>query len=164
MIRANLGRTVKRSVCLLLTGVGFLTVPNVHGQTATGKWIAPWRVLDNGGSDRMFLDLYQAGTQVTGTVTTIGHVYQVEGAMTGSHFELFSSKRDTKPCFAGDVVGNELHLTRDNDQFTAVPAKPGDEYPAFEHITPPALHDVHSNGLANTPPWDGIAGTCSRVT
>jgi alpha-galactosidase len=118
----------------------------------TGKWTALWRVLDNGESDRMLLDLHQTGSQVTGTVTTIGHVYQVEGKIAGNHFELFLSKRDTKPRVTGEVVGNELHLTRESDHMVAVPAKPGDEYPAFVHIAPPPLHDVPYNGLAKTPP------------
>jgi alpha-galactosidase len=123
-----------------------------HGQTVNGKWVAARKMLDNGEKNPMYLDLHQTGSQVSGIVTTIGHVFQVEGSMTGSHFELFSSKTDTKPRVAGDVVGGELHLTRGEDHFTAVPAKPGDEYPAFEHIALETLHDVPSNGLAKTPP------------
>jgi alpha-galactosidase len=150
------------SACFLLATSGF-------AQTVTGKWIAPWRVLDNGEQNRMFLDLHQSGTQITGTLTTLGHVYPLEGTLTGSHFELFSSKRDTRPRVAGDIAGQELHLTRDNDHMTAVPAKPGDEYPAFEHIAPPALHDVPSNGLARTPPmgwnsWNLFAGKIDDKT
>jgi alpha-galactosidase len=147
---------------------GLLTLPG-YGQTIAGKWIAPWRVLDNGENNRMFLDLHQTGTQVTGTLTTLGHIYQLEGTITGSRFELFSSKTDTKPRVAGDVAGSELHLTRDSDHMVAVPAKPGDEYPAFEHIEPPALHDVPYNGLAKTPPmgwnsWNLFAGKIDDKT
>jgi alpha-galactosidase len=143
-------RTVVRGIVLSIV-CAFVTSP-AHAQTVAGKWVATWRVLDNGESDRMFLDLHQAGTQVTGTVTTIGHVYQVEGSMTGNHFELFSSTRDTKPRVVGDVASNELHLTRDSDHIVAIPAKLGDEYPVFETIEPPALRDVPYNGLAKTPP------------
>lgn len=135
----------------LLITCGAIAVP-AHTQTVTGKWAGNWRVLDNGENDRMYLDLHQTGTEVGGTVTTIGHIYQVKGTMTGSHFELFSSPRDTKPRVSGDLEGKELHLTRDTDHFVAVPAKSGDEYPPFAHIDPPALHDVSYNGLTKTPP------------
>ncbi len=151
MTGTNLRRAIRNLVCLLLTAGGLLTLP-VDGQTITGKWAGTWRVLDNGEKDRMFLDLQQTGTRVTGTVTTIGHVWQVKGAAAGTHFELFFSQRDTKPRVTGDIAGKELHLSREGDQFVALPAKAGDEYPAFEHIEPPALHDVPYNGLAKTPP------------
>jgi alpha-galactosidase len=155
---------ISSGLLALLMMFGVLAVP-AHGQTVTGKWIASWRVLDNGEDDRMFLDLHQTGMQVAGTVTTIGHVYQVEGTITGSHFELFGSKRDTKPRVAGDVASNELHLIRDSDHIVAVPAKPGDEYPPFEHIEPPTLHDVPYNGLTKTPPmgWNSWNLFASKV-
>ncbi|WP_260735506.1 glycoside hydrolase family 27 protein [Tunturiibacter lichenicola] len=130
---------------------GWLVSP-VLGQTVSGKWVGTQRVMDNGETNRVFLDLQQTGTEVTGTVTTIGHIYEVKGTITGSHFELFSSPKDAKPRVAGDLAGNELHLTRADDHFIAIPAKPGDEYPPFLHINQPALHDVPSNGLANSPP------------
>jgi alpha-galactosidase len=130
---------------------GWLVIPAL-GQTVNGKWVGTERVMDNGENNRVFLDLQQTGTDVTGTVTTIGHIYEVKGTITGSHFELFSSPKDAKPRVAGDLAGNELHLTRADDHFIAIPAKPGDEYPPFVHIDPPALHDVRSNGLANSPP------------
>jgi alpha-galactosidase len=129
-----------------------LLVISALGQTVTGKWVGTQRVMDNGENNRVFLDLQQTGTEVAGTVTTIGHIYEVKGTIAGSHFELFSSPKDTKPRVAGDVAGNELHLTRADDHFIAIQAKPGDEYPRFVHIDPPALHDVPSNGLANFPP------------
>jgi alpha-galactosidase len=152
MIEIIVRRAITTSrICLPLLALGLLASPG-HGQTVAGKWTAPWRVLDNGESDRMFLDLYQTDTHLTGTVTTLGHLYHVEGTLKGHHFELFTSASDTKPRWVGDVEGNELHLTRDSDHITAVPAQPGDEYPAFEHIDPPALHDVPYNKLAKTPP------------
>jgi alpha-galactosidase len=109
-------------------------------------------VLDNGERDRMYLDLHQAAAQVTGTVTTIGHVWQVTGTVTGSHVEIFFSPRDTKPRMVGDIAGEELHLVRDGDKFVAVAAQADENYPAFERIALPALQDVPYNGLAKTPP------------
>ena len=138
------------SSLFVLAAFGFAA--SALGQSAAGTWIGIQRVLDNGESDRVYLDVHQTGADLSGTMTTIGHIYQVKGVLRGSHFELFSSPRDTKPRLTGDVAGSELHLTRDNDHFVAVPTKPGDQYPPFEHLDPPALHDVPYNGLANTPP------------
>lgn len=135
---------------LLIVG-GLFTLP-AYGQTVTGKWAANWRVLDNGENDRIVLDLHQAGTQVTGTARTIGHFYHVEGRIAGAHFELFLTKGGSEREITGDLLGNQLHLTLEGAAMVAFPAKPGDEYPPFEHIDPPALHDVPYNGLAKTPP------------
>jgi hypothetical protein len=52
-------------------------------------------------------------THVTGTVATFRHVYVVQGEMRGHRFKLFSLLSDAKPEMAGDVLGNELHPTRD---------------------------------------------------
>ena len=152
MVRISASQLLIKSGCFALVMVcGLIALPS-NGQTVTGKWIAPGRVLDNGENDRMFLDLRQAGTHVSGTLFTIGHAIPVDGILTGSHFELFSSKIDTKPRVAGDLVGNELHLKQETGIMVAVPAKPGDEYPLIERVEPPALHDVPYNGLAKTPP------------
>ena len=142
---------------------------SAFGQTVNGRWTAPGRVLDNGENDRMFLDLHQTGDKVTGTLTTLGHVTPLEGTITGSHFQLFTPGRDARPRLVGDVAGNELHLTRGNDQVVATAAKPGDEYPAYDRIPPPALHDVPSNGIAKTPPmgwnsWNLFAGRVDDKT
>jgi alpha-galactosidase len=144
-------RAMRLCSSIVFVASGLPVIP-VLGQTVTGKWVGTQRVMDNGENNRVFLDLQQTGTEVTGTVTTIGHIYEVKGTITGSHLELFSSPKDTKPRVAGDLAGNELHLTRADDHFIAIPAKPGDGYPTFVHIDPPALHDVPSNGLANSPP------------
>ena len=137
-------------LCLLLAGL--TPVLPARAQGVTGKWAGLWRVLDNGEKDPMYLDLHQDGSKISGTVTTIGHIWQVTGKVDGSHFEIFFSPRDTKPRVTGEVAGNELHLTREGTQFTAVAAKPGDAYPPFEHIDTPALHDVSPNHLAALPP------------
>ena len=158
-------RVMKVGFVALLLACG-VTSGNAYAQTVAGKWVASWRVLDNGEVDKMFLDLHQADGQVTGTITTIGHVYQVEGKRTGDHFELFSSKREPKPRVVGDVAGNELHLTtRDDDHIVAVPAKPGDEYPGYERLELPALHDVPDNGMAKTPPmgWNSWNLFASKI-
>jgi alpha-galactosidase len=122
------------------------------GQTVAGRWVGVQRVLDNGESNRVILDLRQSGAEVSGTVTTLGHVYHMKGRITGKHFELFFSPKDPKPRLTGDVTGDELRLTRNNDHFVAVQAKPEDVYPPYERIAPPALHNVPDNGLAKTPP------------
>lgn len=153
MIRGIVRRAAVKCDVLVLTALCGLLTFSACGQTVAGKWIAPWRVLDNGENDPMYLNLTQTGTHITGTVTTIGHVRQVEGMLKGNNFELFSpSTRDNKPLVVGELSSNELHLTRGSDQMVAVPAKLGDEYPTIKPIATPALHDVPYNGLARTPP------------
>ena len=114
---------------LLLVAVGMVILPSAHAQGITGKWIGIWRVLDNDESDRMVLDLKQTGTQLTGTVTTIGHAWQIHGVVADRRFEIFLSPRDTTPRITGSIKDNELHITREGAQFVAISAKAGDAYP-----------------------------------
>lgn len=136
---------------LLLTVCGPLAL-SAQGQTIAGKWAAAGRVLDNGENDPMFLDLRQTAAHVTGIVSTIGHATPVEGEMTGNHFELFASKLDARPRVVGDLDGNVLRLKSASGDVTAIPAKPGDGYPAIDRIELPVLHNVPYNGLAKAPP------------
>ena len=137
---------------LLLFAVGMFVLASVHAQVLTGKWTGIWRVLDNGENDPMVLDLKQTGAQLTGTVVTIGHVWQIHGTVADSRFEIFLSPNDTKPRIKGSFKDNELQISREGDHFVAIPAKAGDGYPATERLELPLLHDVPSNGLTRTPP------------
>ena len=142
----------KCSVFLVVVAAwGLLCVPS-FGQTVDGKWTAMWRVLDNGESDRVFLDLHQAGTHITGTVTTIGHINPVQGELKGSHFELFATNAEARRQSVGEVLGGELHLTWSTAHLVAFPAKPGEEYAAFARLDTPRLRDLGDNGLTKTPP------------
>ena len=152
VIKTSVSRSVLRTGCFVLLIVSGLLALRAHGQIITGKWVAPRRVLDDGEQDRIVLDLHQKGNEITGTAATIGHFYQVEGSMMGAHFELSLMKGGSERKVTGDLVGNQLNLTFDGAVIVAVPAKPGDEYPAIERIEPPTLHNVPYNGLAKTPP------------
>ena len=138
---------------LLSGGCLSLTVAAL-GQSVTGRWTADWRVLDNGEKDMIYLDLQQQGGHVSGTMTTIGHVYQLQGKIVGNHFELFSSGRDTKPRLAGDVAGKELHLTTQNDMHPIAYPSPSEAgYPPYDRLPLPPLHDIAPNSaLVKTPP------------
>jgi alpha-galactosidase len=137
---------------IALSFAGLLLASTSYAQSLTGKWVGTWRILDNGEVDKTFLDLKQTNSQIAGTVSTIGHVWQVKGTVTGTHFELFFSPRDRTPRLTGDVVGADLHLIREGDPFVAVPAKSDDGYPGYDRLPLPALHDVADNGMAKTPP------------
>ena len=152
VIKTSVSRSALRTGCLVLLMASALLALPTHGQAVTGKWVAPRRVLDDGEKDRMLLDLHQKGNEITGTAATIGHFYQVEGRMTGVHFELSLLKGGSERKVIGDLMGNQLNLTLDGAVIVAVPAEPEDEYPAIERIDPPALHNVPYNGLAKTPP------------
>ena len=136
-----------------------------YGQTINGKWVATWRVLDDGETDRLLLDLHQTATQLTGTAATIGHMYQANGSLTGNHFKLDLSKGGNQRKVVGDLAGNQLHLTFEGAELVASPAKAEDEYPAYEHIAPPAVKDLSSNDLAKTPPmgWNSWNAFESRI-
>ncbi len=159
------GRPVRIGPLFALLALCGLSFAGSYGQTVDGKWAATWRVLDNGESDRLYLDLHQTAGQVTGTAATIGHVYQVDGSMTGSHFKLALSKGGNNRTVAGDVAGQVLHVTFEGAELVASPAGAGDAYAPYEHIAPPALKDLPWNGLAKTPPmgWNSWNAFESRI-
>ena len=161
---AGTGVARSKSISKLLTLLAVLSVPSL-GQTVDGKWTATWRVLDNGESDRVFLDLHQTAMEISGAAATIGHSYQVTGAMTGNHFKLALSKGGSERTITGSLMDNQLQLTFERVELVAVPAKPGDEYPPLEHIAPPTLQDLPYNGLAKTPPmgWNSWNAFENRI-
>ena len=159
-------RTVAKllQVLALVSFAGISSTP-LQAQTLNGKWTAPWRVLDNGESDRLYLDLHQTAAQVTGTATTIGHAYQVDGTITGTHFKLALLKGGSARTVVGDVAGKQLHVTFEGVDLVASPAEPGDVNPPYGHIAPPVLVDLPFNGLAKTPPmgWNSWNAFESRI-
>ena len=136
-----------------------------YGQTVDGRWVATWRVLDDGETDRLFLNLHQTATVITGTAATIGHSYQVKGGITGSHFTLDLTKGGSERKIAGEFTEGQLHLKFENADMVASAAKPGDEYSTFDYIPPPPIENLSSNGLAKTPPmgWNSWNAFESRI-
>ena len=132
--------------------VAICTTSPTWCQSVMGEWSGNWRILDNGEHDRMVLDLHQAGNQLSGTIVTLGHVWHVKGIVTGIHFEIYLSPKDTKPKLIGDVIGKELHLVRDSVHFVASPASASDNYSTIQRLDPPTIRTVPYNGLATTPP------------
>ena len=165
MVVTHSGWPVKilRLLALLMVCGGLSS--RCHGQTVDGNWVATWRVLDDGESDRLFLDLHQTGVEITGTAATIGHSYQVKGGMSGNHFTLDLTKGGNGRKVAGDLVGSQLHLVFEGADMMASPAKPEDEYSSFGHIPPPPLTNLAWNGLAKTPPmgWNSWNAFASRI-
>ena len=149
---------------LIVTAAWFAT-PAI-GQTIEGKWVADWRVLDNGEKNRLFFELHQAGAKITGTATTIGHRYQADGTMTGTHFEISFSRGGNPRKLVGDIAGDQLNLKYEGSALVGRRAKPEDEYAAYEKIELPALKDVPYNGLVKTPPmgWNSWNKFESGVT
>ncbi len=165
MAETHAGRLVKiRIACVLALLWALFSVPS-FGQSVDGKWAATWRVLDDGESDRLFLDLHQAATQITGTAATIGHSYQASGTITGNHFTINLTKGGNGRKVVGDLAGNRLNLKFEGVEMVASAAKPGEEYSGYEHIPPPALRDLPYNGLAKTPPmgWNSWNAFESRI-
>ena len=163
MRRARFALTVLSLVAALILCSG-LCLP-CSAQTVQGTWVANWRVLDNGESDRLVLHLDQSATEITGTAATIGHRYQVAGTITGNHFTLDLTKGGSERKVAGEVAGHQLKLSYESAQLVASAANPADVYPEIEYIPPPALNDLPTNGLAMTPPmgWNSWNTFESRI-
>ncbi len=151
LTRNALGTFGMRLAAAVALTAGWADTP-ATGQTVDGTWVAHWRVLDNGEDDRLVLDLHQSGAKITGTAMTIGHRYQADGTLVGTHLELSFSKGGNGRKLAADIAGKQLRLTYQGAALVADPAKPGDEYPPYEKLPLPPLQDVGDNGLAKTPP------------
>jgi alpha-galactosidase len=152
------------SLCLMaLAAVGF-------GQSLAGRWMAEGRTLDNGEQEKSILELKQNGSELTGTLKTLGFQVDVKGTATGNHFELFVDEWDPKrPVLVGDLVDGELRAMQGRRKVVAKPAGPNDDIPAVSYIEPPPLKPVPSNGLAKTPPmgwnsWNLFAGKIDDQT
>jgi alpha-galactosidase len=123
------------------------------GQSLAGRWAATGRTLDNGEQEKSILELKQNGSELTGTLKTLGFQVEVKGTATGSHFELLVPEWEAKrPILVGDLVNGELHAMQGRRTIVARPATPADDIPEVKYIEPPPLHTVPSNGLAKTPP------------
>jgi alpha-galactosidase len=123
-----------------------------HGQNLTGRWTYSGKPLDNGEKPMSIVDLKQNGTELTGSLTTLGYSENLKGTAAGNHFQLFAPWSEKKPFLTGDLVNGDLHAVQGSQTIVAKPASPADRLPVVSYITPPAIHDVHYNGLAKTPP------------
>jgi len=141
-----------------------------QAQSLAGRWAATGNTLDNGEVLKAILDLKQTGTQLSGSVTTLGFATNVQGTVTGAHLELFGSWSSHHPFLMGEMVNGELHLVQDsNEKWVARPATAADEFPRLPYLDPPALHKVPYNGLVKTPPmgwnsWNLFAGKIDDKT
>ncbi len=140
------------------------------GQSLTGKWMQPGKVLDNGEQQKWVLELKQNGSELTGTLKSLDYAVELKGTATGTHFELFAPWQPTTAFLTGDLVDGELHgMERGRRPVTAKPATAADDIPTVPYIEPPALKTVADNGLAKTPPmgwnsWNLFAGKIDDQT
>jgi alpha-galactosidase len=140
------------TVQVLLIAAVSITFPS-YGQNFTGRWVAPGKVMDNGESQRLILELTQSGSTLTGRLISFGGRVNVTGTATQTHFELLGvGWADQKPFLVGELVNGELRGKRWEEAFVARPATAADNFPTVAHIELPALHNVPYNGLAKTPP------------
>ncbi len=149
----NLRNARSGVLCWLLVVIAFTVVVPAHGQGLSGTWKYSGKPLDNGETPISFLQLKQNGSDLTGSLTTLGYAEELRGSAVGNHFQLFSSWNKEKPFLTGDLVNGELHATvGGHHTFVAQPASPGEHMPVVPYIVPPPIHDVPQNGLAKTPP------------
>src|SRR5580700_10628443 len=127
----------------------------------SGNW-AVHDPLPDGTSRNTYLNLYEDGSQITGTIRAGQFYYQIVESTGGPDgFTLTGSMTDgsneRRVKYEGKLVGDELHLaTRrrpDSEPIEMVahraPAGEG-AYPVRRPL--PELHKVAGNGLAKTPP------------
>lgn len=155
--------------CGLLCFIAVVAVTS-HAQTIAGRWATTVKTLDNGEVQTTLLELKQDGNEVAGTIHTWGFSNRIKGTVTGTHFEIFNAgEQHRRPILVGDLINGELRAKLWGDRIIAHPATPGDEFPALPYIPPPTLHQVPSNGLAQTPPmgwnsWNLFAGRIDDQT
>ncbi len=136
----------------------------------TGNWVVAETNAD-GTARKTYFDLQGQGGHITGHIRTTQFYYSIKTStggpggfsVTGS---MMDGDRERTVRFEGKLVGEELHLVRQEDKASAskiarrAPSGEG-AYPA--RIEPPQLHRVMDNGLAKTPPmgwnsWNKFAG------
>jgi alpha-galactosidase len=166
--RVNVLRASVRSAAVFLL-IAVMLAASGFGQALTGRWAATGKTLDNGEQEKFILELKQSGSELAGTLKSLGFTAEVKGTTTGNHFELFVPWNDKKPFIVGDLVNGELHAVQGRRNIVAKPATAADDLPAVSYIEPPPLHKVPSNGLAKTPPmgwnsWNLFAGKIDDQT
>jgi alpha-galactosidase len=162
---------VNRGLVVCLTLFSFLLpVSCLHAQSLAGKWAVNNLTLDNGEVDKIVLELNQSGTELTGTVKTLGFSADVKGTAHGLHFQLFVPWEDKSPFLVGELKGNELHAMKGDRLLVAKPSGPGDELPPLPpYIEPAPLQRVPYNRMTKTPPmgwnsWNMFAGRIDDKT
>ncbi|MES2476998.1 MAG: glycoside hydrolase family 27 protein [Verrucomicrobiota bacterium] len=162
----NITGTFRSHVAIAMIVSAACHATPAKAQMLEGKWVADWRVLDNGEKNRLFLDLKQNDGKITGAATTIGHRYQADGTLTGTRFEISFSKGGNPRKLAGEIAGEQLNLKYEGAALVAKRATPEDEYPAYEKLPLPPIKDLPDNGLVKTPPmgWNSWNKFHSGVT
>jgi alpha-galactosidase len=138
----------------------------------TGNWVVAQDMHD-GTFRRIYLDLKQDGSQITGHIRATQFYYTVSQSSGGpDSFTLSAAMQDgkteRKATYEVKLEGDELHvITRRNanapvSEMVAHRAPVGEgAYP--KRIDVPAFHKIPYNGLAKTPPmgwnsWNKFAG------
>jgi alpha-galactosidase len=167
--RRPLRLIISCSTCVILLVLA--AIPCL-GRDLTGNWVVR-NPLPDGTSRDTYLDLKLDGTRITGHIRVTQFYYTIVESTGGpGGFTLIGSMKDgsneRRVTYEGKVVGDELHVSTrrrpDNEliEMVAHPAPPGEgAMPA--RLPLPALHNVASNGLAQTPPmgwnsWNKFAG------
>jgi alpha-galactosidase len=153
----------------IIAGMSVLLSLPVSAQSLAGKWVSTGRPLDNGERNISILELKQDGSNLTGTMSTLGYTTDVKGTASGAHFQIFASWDPGRPFLEGELAGDQLQGRLERRPYTAHHALPGEELPAIPVLPLPAVQPVPSNGLAKTPPmgwnsWNLFAGRIDDQT
>ena len=140
----------------------------------TGNWMAAVASGD-GTMRRTYLNLKQDGNKITGTVRTGQFFYNIDNANGGPdaftlNVKMTDGNTERRTTVQVRLEGDELHVSLMGRGNTPSPAMSAHRVPPGEGAMParialPALHPVHNNGLARTPPmgWNSWNKFARRV-
>jgi alpha-galactosidase len=143
----------------------------------TGNWLLATPNGD-GTMRRTYFKLQQRGDRITGTIRWTLHLFSITQSTGGpENFTITASMpigpSERRVTYRGKLVGDELQVTEIKAQAPG-PTMMAHRVPDAEgalpaRIEPPALHPVHDNGLARTPPmgwnsWNKFANHIDDAT
>jgi alpha-galactosidase len=172
MNKLSVRRTLAHIASQVSVVLGFVVLLTTvaEAQTLAGRWAAAGRTLDNGEQQKSILELKQDGSELTGSLSTLGYTANITGKVTENHFEIYVPWNPSKAYLVGDLVNGELHVKENGRRdWVAKPSTADDVLPSIPYIEPEALHKVPQNALAKTPPmgwnsWNLFAGKVDDQT
>ncbi len=172
MNKLSVRRTLAHIASQVSVVLGFVVLLTTvaEAQTLAGRWAAAGRTLDNGEQQKSILELKQDGSELTGSISTLGYTANITGKVTENHFEIYVPWNPSKAYLVGDLVNGELHVKENGRRdWVAKPSTADDVLPSIPYIEPEALHKVPQNARAKTPPmgwnsWNLFAGKVDDQT
>lgn len=159
-------------VAALTFSISLATTAFAQEGKITGEWVSVTGKLDDGTETKIYLQLEQNGTALSGRVVhPWGFLTVSEGQVEGRQFRFNQRMGDGFEFKTeGEVAGDELHYKATGwdkqwHEYVAHRVATGTGNPP-PRIEPPTLHPVKANGLAMRPPmgWNSWNKFQNKVT